>query len=90
MVRLLQGSFRGRIRVADIVIKGLSVVRLFSPLAKFPWGPLGMASAYLSVTGYILHSAHDHVDSDHYAFFDRVQGVRGTLISELDISETSV
>jgi len=49
---------------------------------------LGMASAYLSVTGYILYSAHDHVDSDQYAFFDRVQGVRSTLVSELNISES--
>ena len=79
----LQGSFRGRVRIADIVIKGLSVARLLSPLAALPWGPLGMASAYLSVVGYVLYSAHDHVDSDKYTFFDRVQGVRGTLLAEL-------
>ncbi len=85
MIGDLQGSYRGRIRIADVVLKGLSVARLFSPLATFPWGPLGMASAYLSVFGYILYSAHDHVDSDKYAFFDRVQGVRGTLIAELPV-----
>ncbi len=83
----LQGSFRGRVRIADVVIKGLSVARLFSPLAALPWGPLGMASAYLSVVGYVLYSAHDHVDSDKYAFFDRVQGVRGTLVTELMVNE---
>ncbi len=74
-------------RIADVVIKGLSVARLFSPLAALPWGPLGMASAYLSVVGYVLYSAHDHVDSDKYAFFDRVQGVRGTLVTELMVNE---
>ena len=86
MIGALQGSYRGRARIADVVLRGLSVARLFSPLAKFPWGPLGMASAYLSVVGYVLYSAHDHVDSDKYAFFDRVQGVRGTLIAELSVN----
>jgi hypothetical protein len=90
LIGALHGSFRGRIRIANIVIAGLSVVRLFSPLVSFPWGPLGMTSAFLSVIGYVLFSAHDHVDSDRYVFFDRVQGVRSTLISELNISGTSV
>lgn len=83
LIGALQGSFRGRVLVADVVIKGLSVARLLSPLAAPPWGPLGVASAYLTVVGYVLYSAHDHVDSDSFAFFDRVQGVRGTLMAEL-------
>jgi len=83
MIGALQGSFRGRVLVADVVIKGLSVARLLSPLAAPPWGPLGVASAYLTMVGYVLYSAHDHVDSDKYAFFDRVQGVRGILMAEL-------
>lgn len=84
----LQGSFRGRVLIADVVIKGLSVARLLSPLAAPPWGPLGIASTYLAVVGYVLYSAHDHVDSDKYAFFDRVQGVRGVLIAELEIDDS--
>ncbi len=87
MIGALQGSFRGRVRISDVVIKGLSVARLFAPLATLPWGPLGMASAYLSVVGYVLYSAHDHVDSDKYAFFDRVLGVRGTLMAELAVDD---
>ena len=83
----LQGSFRGRVRVATIVIKSLAVTRLLSPLAALPWGPLGIASAYLMVVGYVFYSAHDHVDSDKYAFFDRVQGVRGTLMAELLVEQ---
>ncbi len=86
----LQGSYRGRVKIADLIIKGLAIARLLPPMTALPWGPLTIASAYLLVTGYVLFSAHDHVDSDKYAFFDRVQGVRGTLISDLNISDTSV
>ena len=86
-IGVLQGSFRGRVKIANVVISGLAVARLFSPLLALPWGPLGMASAYLTVVGYVLYSAHDYVDSDKYAFFDRVQGVRGTLMAELAVGD---
>ena len=85
-IAALQGSFRGRIKIADVVIKGLAVAKLLPPLNTPPWGPLGIAAAYLGVIGYVLYSAHDHVDSDRYPFFDRVQGVRGTLIADLGLS----
>lgn len=79
----LQGSFAGRVKMADMVVKGLAVVKLLPVLAAPPWGPLAVATAYLGVVGYLLYSAHDHVDSDKYAFFDRVDGVRGVLRANL-------
>lgn len=82
-IAALQGSFDGRVKVVNAVVKGLAVVKLLPILATPPWGPLGVAAAYLGVVGYTLYSAHDHVDSGKYAFFDRVRGVRGTLKAEL-------
>jgi len=83
-IMALQGSFRGRAKVTDAIVKGLAAVKLLKPLAVPPWGPLGVTAAYLTVTGYMLYTAHDHVDSGRYAFLDRVRGVRGTLTAELD------
>ena len=80
---VLQGSFAGREKVARTVLKGLAVVKLLPPLQAPPWGPLGVAAAYMAVLAYILYSAYDHVDSDRYPFFDRVKGVRGILKTEL-------
>lgn len=83
----LQGSFAGREKVARTVLKGLAVVKLLPPLQAPPWGPLGVAGAYLAVLAYLLYSAYDHVDSDRYPFFDRVKGVRGILKTELNPPE---
>lgn len=85
----LQGSFAGRVKVADMIVKGLAVVKLLPALAAPPWGPLAVAAAYLGVVGYVLYSAHDHIDSDKYAFFDRVDGVRGVLRAALVTAENS-
>lgn len=83
----LQGSFAGRVKVADTVVRGLAVIKLLPPLAAPPWGPLAVAAAYLGVSGYILFSAHDHVDSDKYKVLDRVRGVRGTIQAKLVVPE---
>ena len=84
---VLRGSFAGREKVSRTVLKGLAVVKLLPPLQAPPWGPLGVAAAYLAVLAYILYSAYDHVDSDRYPFFDRVKGVRGILKTELNLPE---
>ncbi len=79
----LQGSFSGRNKVAASLIRLLSMVKLIKALRTPPWGPLIVASGYLLIIGYELYSAHDHVDSDRYPFFDRVAGVRTILATEL-------
>ncbi|RME84661.1 MAG: hypothetical protein D6775_04855 [Caldilineae bacterium] len=84
----LQGSFSGRVKLADTVLKGLAVVRLLPALNTPPWGPVAVAAAYLSVVGYVLFSAYDHVDSDRFPFLDRVRGVRGVLIDQLGVPDT--
>lgn len=82
-IAALQGSFEGRMKIADIVVKGLAIVKVLGIVATQPVAPLLLAAAYLGLEGYILYSAYDHVDSDKYAFFDRVRGVRGTLQERL-------
>ncbi len=78
----LQTGFEARMKIVDGVTKGLAVAALL--LLRFPpWGPLGAAAGHILLVGYILYSAYDHVDSDRFAFFDRVQGVRGLLMEEL-------
>lgn len=81
----LQGSFAGRAKIADVVVKGLAVakVALALQLATIPWAQLVVAAAYLGVVGFMLYSALDHADSDRFRAFDRVNGVRGILKSEL-------
>jgi len=76
----LEGSFAGRNKLAAILIRLLSLAKLAKPLRTLPWGPLLVASAYLLIIGYELYSAHDHVDSDAFPFFDRVAGVQ-TLVT---------
>lgn len=83
---LLQGSFAGRMKIADVVVKGLAVVALVKVIwTTLPWGPLALAAAYLGVVGFVLFSAVDHADSDRFRSFDRVHGVRGILITELGV-----
>ncbi len=84
---LLQGSFAGRARIADVVVKGLAVVKLVPAVwTTLPWGPLAVAAAYLGVVGFVLFSALDHADSDRFASFDRVHGVRGILKAQLGVA----
>ncbi|NOZ51375.1 MAG: hypothetical protein GXP37_15225 [Chloroflexi bacterium] len=85
-IAALQGSFEGRMKIADVVVKGLAVVKVLGVIATQPLAPMLVAGAYLGLEGYILYSAHDHIDSDKYAFFDRVRGVRGTLMTQLRVS----
>jgi len=79
----VQGSFSGRNKLAAALIRLLALVKLAPALKKPPWGPLITASGYALIIGYELYSAHDHVDSDRFPFFDRVEGVRTLLISRL-------
>ncbi|MCX7852445.1 MAG: hypothetical protein N2383_06635 [Caldilineales bacterium] len=86
-ITALQGSFAGRARVADVVVKGLALAKLVPAVwTTMPWGPLAVAAGYLAVVGFILFSAGDHVDSDRFAFFDRVEGVRHVLQKGLGVS----
>jgi len=78
----LQGSFAGRNKITASLTRLLSIAKLMEALRTPPWGPLIVASGYLLIIGYELYSAHDHVDSDKFPFFDRVAGVR-TLISSI-------
>ncbi len=87
-IAALQGSFEGRMKIADVVVKGLAIVKALGVAASHPVAPLLLGGAYVGLEGYILYSAHDHIDSDKYAFFDRVRGVRGTLIAHLQISSS--
>lgn len=86
---VLQGSFAGRARIADVVVKGLAVakVALALQMATLPWAQLAAAAAYIGVAGFVLYSALDHADSDRFRSFDRVHGVRGILKTELGISD---
>ena len=81
-VLALEGSFGGRNKLAAALIRLFALVKLIPALKTPPWGPLATASGYVLIIGYELYTAHDHVDSDKYAFFDRVEGVR-TLISSI-------
>ncbi len=86
-ITALQGSFAGRVRIADVVVKGLAIAKLVPAVwTTMPWGPLAVATGYLAVVGFILFSAGDHVDSDRFAFFDRVEGVRGVLRKGLGVN----
>ncbi len=76
----LEGSFAGRNKLAATLIRLLSLAKLAKVLRTPPWGPMIVASGYLLIIGYELYSAHDHVDSDRFPFFDRVAGVQ-TLIT---------
>lgn len=84
-IAALQGSFEGRMKIADVVIKGLAIVKALGVVTTYTAAPLLVAGAYLGLEGYILYSAYDHIDSDRYAFFDRVRGVRGTLKVRLNV-----
>lgn len=75
----LEGSFSGRNKMVGTLVRLLSLAKLTTPLRTPPWGPLIAVSSYLLLIGYELYSAHDHVDSDRYPFFDRVAGVRTQL-----------
>ncbi len=75
----LEGSFSGRNKMVGTLIRLLSLAKLTPPLRTPPWGPLIAVSSYLLLIGYELYSAHDHVDSDRFPFFDRVAGVRTQL-----------
>ena len=77
----LEGSFAGRNKLVATLIRLLSLAKLAKVLRTPPWGPLIVASGYLLLIGYELYSAHDHVDSDRYPFFDRVAGVRTLIVS---------
>lgn len=79
----LEGSFAGRNKLAATLIHLLSLAKLAKVLRTPPWGPLIVASGYLLIIGYELYSAHDHIDSDRYPFFDRVAGVQTVIITEL-------
>ncbi len=83
----LEGSFRGRNRLAATLIRLLAFVKLIPAMKTPPWGPLASASGYALIIAYELYSAHDHVDSDRFAFFDRVTGVR-TLLNTLQPDES--
>ncbi len=82
-VLALEGSFGGRNKLAASLIRLLSLAKLAKALRTPPWGPLMTASGYLLIIGYVLYSAHDHVDSDRYPFFDRVAGVQTLLTARL-------
>ena len=79
----LEGSFAGRNKLAATLIRLLSLAKLAKVLRTPPWGPLIVASGYLLIIGYELYSAHDHMDSDRYPFFDRVAGVQTLITTEL-------
>jgi len=79
----LEGSFAGRNKLVATLVRLLSLAKLTKVLRTPPWGPLIVASGYLLLIGYELYSAHDHVDSDRFPFFDRVAGVRSLLVTEL-------
>jgi len=79
----LEGSFAGRNKLAATLIRLLSLAKLAKALRTPPWGPLIVASGYLLIIGYELYSAHDHVDSDRFPFFDRVAGVHTLIATEL-------
>ncbi len=85
----LEGSFAGRNKLVAALVRLLSLAKLAKVLRTPPWGPLIVASAYLLLIGYELYSAHDHVDSDRYPFFDRVAGVRTLLADALDGHEAA-
>ncbi len=77
----IEGSFSGRNKLAAAWIRLLALAKLIPALKTPPWGPLATASGYILIIGYELYTAHDHVDSDRYPFFDRVAGVH-TLMTE--------
>ncbi len=85
----VEGSFSGRNKLAAALIRLLALVKLVPALKTPPWGPLITASGYALIIGYELYSAHDHVDSDRFPFFDRVAGVR-TLLSHALNTEHSL
>ena len=85
----LRGSFAGRRKLIEVIVRGITAARLLPALRTPPWGPIAIAAAYLATIGYLLFSAYDHVDSDRYPFFDRVTGVRGVLIDQLGVVPTS-
>jgi len=80
----LEGSFHGRNKLAATLIRLLALVKLIPALKQPPWGPLVTASGYVLIIGYELYSAHDHVDSDRFPFFDRVAGVHTLLTTHLN------
>ncbi len=84
----LEGSFRGRNRLAATLIRLMAFIKLIPAMKTLPWGPLASASGYALIIAYELYSAHDHVDSDRFAFFDRVSGVR-TLLYTLQPEEVA-
>ncbi len=84
----LEGSFRGRNRLAATLIRLMAFIKLIPAMKTLPWGPLASASGYALIIAYELYSAHDHVDSDRFAFFDRVTGVR-TLLYTLQPEEVA-
>ncbi len=79
----LEGSFSGRNKLAAALIRLLALAKLIPALKTPPWGPLATASGYGFIIAYELYSAHDHVDSDRFPFFDRVEGVRTLLETRL-------
>ncbi|RUA15536.1 MAG: hypothetical protein DSY55_06060 [Clostridia bacterium] len=80
-IRDLEGSFSGRNKLVALIVRLLALLKLAPPIRTSPFGPIGIGSAYLLVIGYELYTAHDHVDSDKFPFFDRVQGVH-TLVEQ--------
>lgn len=80
-IRDLEGSFSGRNKLVSMIVRLLALLKLAPPIRSSPFGPLGIGSAYLLVIGYELYTAHDHVDSNKFPFFDRVQGVH-TLVEQ--------
>ncbi len=85
-IAALQGSFAGRVKIVDVIVKGLAAAKLLLTVSSVP--PVAtviVAAAYLGVIGFVLYSAHDHVDSDRFPFFDRVVGVSGILKTELGV-----
>lgn len=86
-IAALQGSFAGRVKIADVIVKGLAAAKLLLTISAVP--PVAtviVAAAYLGVIGFVLYSAHDHVDSDRFPFFDRVVGVSGVLKADLGVA----
>lgn len=80
-IRALEGSFNGRNKLVALIVRLLALLKLAPPIRTSPFGPPGIGSAYLLLIGYELYTAHDHVDSDKFPFFDRVQGVH-TLVEQ--------